>query len=93
MAPGVRLTLGSMDTGDDSRTVRWDGFHNARPRRAARGALGREDDWDAVTYLESRGTTAREIIVALRRELDAPAYLAAAGMSPADIGALRRLSG
>jgi protein-tyrosine phosphatase len=54
-------------------------------------ALGLEqDEWDVRDYLKSRGTTVSETITSLVRDLDVADYLAAAGVSGADIDALRR---
>jgi len=54
-------------------------------------ALGIEpDERDAREYLKSRGTTVTETITSLVRDLDVADYLAAAGVSGADIDALRR---
>ena len=39
--------------------------------------------------MRSRGTTVGETITSLVRDLDVASYLAAAGVSKADIGALR----
>jgi hypothetical protein len=53
--------------------------------------LGLEpDEWDVGEHLRSRGTTVRETIIGLVRGLDVADYLAVAGVSGADIGALRR---
>ena len=53
-------------------------------------ALGLEqDEQDAREYLKSRGTTVSETITSLVRDLDVAEYLAAAGVSGADIDALR----
>jgi protein-tyrosine phosphatase len=53
-------------------------------------ALGLEqDEWDVQEYLKSRGTTVSQTITSLLRDLDVAGYLAAAGVSGADIGALR----
>lgn len=54
-------------------------------------ALGLEQDKrDVREYLRSRGTTVSETITSLVRDLDVPKYLAGAGVSGADIDALRR---
>lgn len=54
-------------------------------------ALGLESgEPDVREYLRSRGTTVSETIISLVRNLDVAGYLAAAGVSGADIGALRR---
>ena len=54
-------------------------------------ALGLErDEPDAREYLKSRGTTVSETILTLIRDRDVAEYLAAAGVSGADIDALRR---
>jgi protein-tyrosine phosphatase len=54
-------------------------------------ALGLErDEWDVREYLKSRGTTVSETIISLIRDLDVAEYLAVAGVSGADIDALRR---
>lgn len=54
-------------------------------------ALGLEpEDWDVREYLQSRGTTVRETISSLIRDLDVAEYLTAAGVSGTDIDALRR---
>jgi protein-tyrosine phosphatase len=54
-------------------------------------ALGLEPDgWDVREQVKSRGTTVSETITSLVRGLDVAGYLAAAGVSEADIGALRR---
>jgi protein-tyrosine phosphatase len=53
-------------------------------------ALGLEwDEFDVREQLKSRGTTVSETITSLVRGLDVAEYLAAAGVSGADIGALR----
>jgi protein-tyrosine phosphatase len=53
-------------------------------------ALGVErDEPDIDEYLSERGTTVSETITSLIRDLDVDGYLAAAGVSEADIGALR----
>jgi protein-tyrosine phosphatase len=53
-------------------------------------ALGLEqDEWDVHEQVKSRGTTVSETITSLIRDLDVAGYLAAAGVSGADIGALR----
>jgi len=53
-------------------------------------ALGLEqDEWDVREHLKSRGTTVSETIIGLIRDLDVAEYLAAAGVSGADIDALR----
>ena len=53
--------------------------------------LGLEpDEWDVGEYLRSRGTTVSETIIGLVRGLDVADYLAVAGVSDTDIGALRR---
>jgi hypothetical protein len=54
-------------------------------------ALGLDqDEWDVQEHLKSRGTTVSETITSLLADLDVAGYLAAAGVSDADIGALRR---
>jgi protein-tyrosine phosphatase len=54
-------------------------------------ALGLErDECDVREQVRSRGTTVSETITSLIRDLDVAEYLAAAGVSGADIGALRR---
>jgi protein-tyrosine phosphatase len=54
-------------------------------------ALGLErDEWDVREQVKSRGTTVSETITSVIRDLDVAEYLAAAGVSGADIGALRR---
>jgi protein-tyrosine phosphatase len=54
-------------------------------------ALGLErDEWDVREHLKSRGTTVSETITSLLCSFDVAEYLAAAGASDADIGALRR---
>jgi protein-tyrosine phosphatase len=54
-------------------------------------ALGLERDEDDVReQVKSRGTTVSETITSLVRGLDVAGYLATAGVSGADIGALRR---
>ena len=54
-------------------------------------ALGLEQpEQDVREYLKSRGTTVGETIIGLVRDLDVAEYLAAAGVSGADIDALRR---
>ena len=54
-------------------------------------ALGlEEDERDVRQYLKSRGTTVSETITSLVRDLDVAEYLAAAGVSGADIDTLRR---
>jgi len=53
-------------------------------------ALGLEwDELDVREQLKSRGTTVSETITSLVRGLDVAEYLAAAGVSGADISALR----
>ena len=53
-------------------------------------ALGLEqDEQDVREYLKSRGTTVSETIISLVLDLDVAEYLAAAGVSGADIDALR----
>jgi hypothetical protein len=53
-------------------------------------ALGLEqDEWDVQEHLRSRGTTVSETITGLLRDLDVAGYLGAAGVSGADIAALR----
>jgi protein-tyrosine phosphatase len=53
-------------------------------------ALGLEqNEWDVREHLESRGTTVSETIISLTRDLDVAEYLATAGVSGADIDALR----
>jgi len=53
-------------------------------------ALGLEqDEQDTREYLKSRGTTVSETLTSLVRDLDVAEYLAAAGVSGADIDALR----
>jgi len=53
-------------------------------------ALGLEqDERDAREYLKSLGTTVGKTITRLVRDLDVAEYLAAAGVSGADIDALR----
>jgi protein-tyrosine phosphatase len=47
------------------------------------------DEPDMDDYLRDRGTTVSETITSLVRDLDVPGYLAAAGVSAADIGELR----
>jgi protein-tyrosine phosphatase len=54
-------------------------------------ALGLErDEWDVREQVKSRGTTVGETITSLIRDLEVAGYLTAAGVSGADIGALRR---
>jgi len=53
-------------------------------------ALGLADEFDVREHLKERGTTVSETITTLLRDLDAAEYLAAAGVSAADIDALRR---
>jgi len=54
-------------------------------------ALGLEqDEPDVREYLKSQGTTVSETIATLIRGLDVAGYLAAAGVSGANIDALRR---
>jgi hypothetical protein len=53
-------------------------------------ALGLEqDELDVREHLTSRGVTVSDVITSLVRDLDVAGYLAAAGLSGADIGALR----
>jgi protein-tyrosine phosphatase len=53
-------------------------------------ALGLEpDEFDVREHLKSRGTTVGETITSLLRDLDVGEYLAAAGVSAADIDTLR----
>jgi protein-tyrosine phosphatase len=49
-----------------------------------------QDEPDTREYLTSRGTTVSETIAALIRDLDVAGYLAATGVSGADIDTLRR---
>lgn len=49
-----------------------------------------QNERDVRAYLRSRGTTVSETITSLIRDLDVAEYLAAAGVSGADIDALRR---
>jgi protein-tyrosine phosphatase len=58
------------------------------PLYAALGIEGGEPD--IREYLKSRGTTIAETIMSLIRDLDVAEYLGAAGVSGADIDALRR---
>jgi hypothetical protein len=54
------------------------------------GALGLEQaTWEVGEYLQSRGTTVSDTISGLIRDLDMAEYLAGAGVSGADIDALR----
>jgi hypothetical protein len=54
-------------------------------------SLGLEqDEPDVREYLKSQGTTVSETIATLIRGLDVAGYLAAAGVSGANIDALRR---
>ncbi|MFN8633156.1 MAG: tyrosine-protein phosphatase [Chloroflexota bacterium] len=48
-----------------------------------------DEDHGAQEQLREAGTTARAVILATLAELDAPAYLQAAGLSPEQIAALR----
>ena len=53
-------------------------------------ALGLEhDEWDVREHLKSRGTTVSETVISLVRDLDVAECLASAGVSGADIDALR----
>ena len=53
-------------------------------------ALGLDiEEFDVREHLKSRGTTVSETITRLLRDFDVAEYLAAAGVSAADIGALR----
>jgi protein-tyrosine phosphatase len=53
-------------------------------------ALGLDiEEFDVHAHLRSRGTTVSEIIISLVRDLDVAEYLAAAGVSAADINTLR----
>lgn len=63
-------------------------FGHLAPLYAALG-FG-QDEPDAREYLKSQGTTVSETIATLIRDLDVAGYLATAGVSGADIGALRR---
>jgi protein-tyrosine phosphatase len=53
-------------------------------------ALGLDiEEFDVREHLKSRGTTVSETIISLLRDLNVAEYLAAAGVSAADIDALR----
>jgi protein-tyrosine phosphatase len=52
-----------------------------------------QDEEDVREYLKSRGTSVSETIISLVRDLDVAEYLATAGVSVADIDALRRRLG
>jgi hypothetical protein len=59
--------------------------------RALYAARGEDDDGAQLdTFLARRGTTAQALIVALLAELDLEAHLRAAGLTDADVTALRR---